>query len=82
MSLTVMDTVAVSLPPEFVAVTVYVAVELTTVGVPEIIPSVVLKTNRPGKVGEMDHDVTAPPLAEGVTEVMAVPLVSVKVAGL
>lgn len=58
------------------------AVELTTVGVPEIVPSVVLKVNPFGNDGEMDHDVTAPPLVDGVTDVMAVPFVSVNVAGL
>ena len=33
-------------------------------------------------VGEMDHEVTAPPLVVGVTVVMAVPFVRVKLFGL
>ena len=55
--------------------------ELSSVGVPEMVPSVVLKAKPPGKVGEIDHVTTSPPLTVGVTEVIAVPLVSVKVDG-
>ena len=54
---------------------------LSSVGVPEIDPSVVLKVRPAGSVAEMLHEVIAPPLAVGVTDVMAVPLVSVKVSG-
>ena len=35
-----------------------------------------------GKDGDTDQDVTGPPLVEGVTAVMAVPLVRVKELGL
>ena len=80
-ALTVMLTVAVSLPPVFVAVMVYVVDVLSSVGVPEIVPSVVLNVRPPGSAGEMDHVTTAPPLTVGVTEVMAVPFVRVKLSG-
>ena len=46
-----------------------------------MVPSVVLKRSPLGRVGEMDQDVTVSPLTVGVTEVMAVPLVRVKVEG-
>ena len=72
---------AVSLPPVLVAVTVYVVELLISVGVPEMVPSVVLKLKPPGRLGEMDQVTTAPPLTVGVTDVMAVPLVSVNVDG-
>ena len=40
-------------------------------------------SDRPaGRDGETDHEVTGPPLALGVTVVIAVPLVSVKEFGL
>ena len=54
---------------------------LSAVGVPEMVPSVVLKVKPPGRDGEMDHVITAPPLTVGVTEVMAVPFVRVNVSG-
>ena len=54
---------------------------LNAVGVPEMVPSDVSKDNPPGKDGEMDHVTTAPPLTVGVTDVMAVPLVSVNESG-
>ena len=54
---------------------------LSSVGVPEIEPSVVLNVNPAGRVAEMDHVVTAPPLEVGVTEVIAVPLVRVNESG-
>ena len=38
--------------------------------------------NPAGSEGETDHEVTGPPLAVGVTVVMAVPLVKVKEFGL
>ena len=81
MAFTVMLTVAVSLPPVLVAVMVYVVDVLSSVGVPEMVPSVVLKAKPPGRVGEMDHVTMSPPLTVGVTEVMAVPFVSVKLSG-
>jgi len=47
------------------------------VGVPEIAP-VEESSERPvGNDGETDHEVTAPPLEEGVEVVMLTPLVSV-----
>ena len=81
MAFTVMLTVAVSLPPVLVAVMVYVVDVLSSVGVPEMVPSVVSNDKPPGKVGEMDQVTTSPPLTVGVTEVMAVPLVRVWVEG-
>ena len=50
---------------------------LISVGVPEIVPSVVLKARPAGRVGEIDQVTTSSPLTVGVTEVMAVPLVRV-----
>ena len=76
-SLTVMVTVAVELPPELLAVTVYCVWDETAVGVPEMAP-VELENRRPaGSVGEIDQETTVPPPALGVTVVIAVPLVSV-----
>ena len=52
------------------------------VGVPEMAP-VDESIDRPaGSDGETDHEVTGPPLALGVTVVMAVPLVKVNEFGL
>ena len=79
--MTVMVTVSVSLPPVLVAVMVYVVDVLSSVGVPEIVPSEVSNDRPPGNEGEMDHVTTSPPLIVGVTEVIAVPLVRVKVDG-
>ena len=82
MSLTTMVTLAVSLPPVLVAVIVYVALEVTAVGVPLIAP-VVESSERPaGSEGETDHEVIVPPFAVGVTVVICVPLVRVNVFGL
>ena len=72
---------AVSLPPELVAVTVYVVEVLSSVGVPEMVPSVVLNVKPAGSVAEMVHDVMSPPFTVGVTDVMAVPLLKTKVSG-
>lgn len=55
--------------------------EDTAVGVPEIDPFVVENERPAGSVGEIDHEVTAPPLALGVAVVIAVPLVSVNELG-
>ena len=41
-----------------------------------------LKDSPDGKVGEIDHDATAPPLAVGVTVVIATPFASVNELGL
>ena len=75
-------TVVVALPPVLLAVTVNVVAEVTTVGVPEMAPLEVSKERPLGRVAEMDHEVTAPPLDVGVTVVMAVFLVRVRVLGL
>ncbi len=72
----------VALPPVLLAVTVNVVAEVTTVGVPEMAPLEVSKERPLGSVAEMDHEVTAPPLDVGVTVVMAVFLVRVRVLGL
>lgn len=74
--------VAVPVPPALVAVTVYVAEGETTEGVPLISPVEVEKARPVGSVGVIDHDVMVPPLAVGVTVVMATSLVSVKELGL
>ena len=76
-----MVTVAVSLPPVLVAVMVYVVDVLSSVGVPEMVPSEVSKDKPAGNEGEMDQVTTSPPLTVGVTEVIAVPLVRVKLDG-
>ena len=58
------------------------AEEVTAEGVPEMAP-VEESSERPdGSEGETDHEVTGPPLAVGVTVVMAVPLVRVNEFGL
>ena len=80
-SFTCIVTVAVPLPPALVAVTVYEVDDETTVGVPLIAPVVVLKDNPVGSDGEIDQEVTAPPLDDGVTVVIVVPLVRVKELG-
>lgn len=50
---------------------------MIAVGVPEIAPVEVEKVRPAGKAGVIDHEVTVPPLADGVAVVMAVPFVSV-----
>ena len=77
-----MFTVAVPLPPALVAVTVYDVDASTAVGVPEIDPFEVEKERPAGRVGEIDQDVTAPPLEVGVTVVMAESLLNVRKLGL
>tara|TARA_B100001121_G_scaffold165860_1_gene144976 strand:+ start:289 stop:453 length:165 start_codon:yes stop_codon:yes gene_type:complete len=47
------------------------------VGVPEISPVEVSRERPAGNDGETDHEVTAPPLDEGVAAVMLTPLVRV-----
>ena len=54
---------------------------MTNVGVPLMAPLDVSKFNPAGTVGEIDHDVTGPPLAVGVTVVIAVPLGNVNELG-
>jgi hypothetical protein len=51
-------------------------------GVPLMAPVEVSKESPEGRVGVMAHEVTAPPLAVGVTAVMATPLANVKELGL
>ena len=51
-------------------------------GVPLMAPVEALSERPEGREGETDHVVMAPPLAVGVTVVMAVPLVSVNELGL
>ena len=75
-------TVAVPLPPAFVAVTVYDVEDDTAVGVPLIAP-VERSNERPaGSVGVIDQEVTSPPFAVGVTAVMALFIVNVNELGL
>ena len=80
-SLTTIVTDAVSVPPVFVAVTVYDAEAVTVVGVPEIAPVVLDKVRPAGSEGETDQEVTAPPLEVGETVVIAVPLVNAGIEG-
>ena len=76
-----MVTVAVELPPLLLAVIVYVADEDAAVGVPEIAPVVVDNARPAGSDGETDQDAIVPPLADGVTLVIAVPFVKVNELG-
>ena len=55
---------------------------MIAVGVPLISPVEVSKDNPAGRDGDTDHDVTGPPLVDGVTAVIAVPFVRVKEFGL
>ena len=71
----------VALPPVLLAVTVNVVAEVTAVGVPEMAPVEVEKERPDGRVAEIDQEVMAPPLALGVTVVMAVPFVRVNEFG-
>ena len=80
--MTWMVTVAVPLPPRLVAVTVYVAEDVTAVGVPLMAPVEESRESPAGSDGETDQEVTFPPLEVGVTVVMAVPFVKVNVFGL
>ena len=51
-------------------------------GVPLMAPVDESRDRPAGREGETDHDVMVPPLAVGVTVVMAVPLVNVNELGL
>ena len=77
-----MVTDAVVLPPVLVAVTVYEAEVVMALGVPLMAPVEESSESPAGKEGETDQDVMVPPLAVGVTVVMAVPLVRVNEFGL
>ena len=70
-----MLTVAVSVPPAFVAVTVNKVVVISTVGVPEIRPFEVSKDRPVGKLGAIDHVTTAPPPDVGFAFAICVPFV-------
>ena len=72
-----MSIVVVAVPPVLVADTVYVVEEDTVDGVPEISPDVVSKFKPVGSDGVIDHETTVPPLTDGVSGVIVVPLVSV-----
>jgi hypothetical protein len=54
-----------------------VVVDTIAVGVPESTPVEESRVSPDGSVGDTDHESTAPPLAEGVTAVIAVPFVKV-----
>jgi len=82
MSLTTMVTVVVALPPVLAAVTVYVAEEVTAVGVPESSPVDESMTRPAGSVGETVQVTTGPPLEVGVAAVMLLSLVKVNEFGL
>jgi len=66
---------AVALPAELDAVTAYVAVGVTAVGVPLMIPVVVLRLRPAGRAGLTLYEATAPPVLEGLFAVIAVPWV-------
>ena len=72
----VIVTVVVILPPVLVALTMYVVVALTTVGVPEISPVTVSNRRPDGSVGVIVQDTTGPPVVVGVSACIAVLLVS------
>ena len=55
---------------------------MTAVGVPLMVPSDVSKDKPAGRVGEIAQDDTVPPLAVGVTDVIATSLVKVNEFGL
>ena len=61
-----MVTVAVSVPPLFDAVIVYTVDGETTVGVPLITPVDVSILRPVGRLGEIDHVATGPPVEVGV----------------
>ena len=72
---TMSEKVAVSEPPELVAVRVYVVLVLPFVGVPE--RTQVFERERPeGSDGETLQETMVPPLFETLTAVMAVPFTS------
>ena len=80
-SLTTMVIVAVALPPVLVAVTVYVAEDVIVVGVPEMAPVDVSNDRPDGRVGDISHETTAPPLEVGVTAVIVKSLFSERELG-
>jgi hypothetical protein len=56
--------------------------DATAVGVPEIDPFEVENDRPAGRAGEIDHDVTFPPLEDGITVVIATPFTNVIELGL
>ena len=70
MSLTTIVMLAVSLPPLLDAVIVYVAEDVTAVGVPLIAPVEESKDRPAGSDGETDHEVIVPPFTVGVVVVI------------
>ena len=76
-----MVTVAVVLPPEFIAVTVYTVDAASTVGVPERTPVLVSKLSPVESAGDIAHDVIAPPEVVGERVLIATSLVKVKEDG-
>ena len=75
MSLTTMVILAVSVPPVLVAVIVYVADDVTAVGVPLIEPVDVSRDKPAGSDGDTEYETTAPPVDVTVSVVIAVPFV-------
>ena len=76
-SLTVIVTLAVSVPPVLVAVIVYEAEDVTAVGVPLSVPVDVSSDSPAGSDGETEYETTVPPVDVTEVVVMAVPLVRV-----
>ncbi len=70
------------LPPVLLAVMVYVAELVIADGVPLMAPVEESSESPDGSDGETAHVVMAPPLAVGVTVVIAVPLVKLNEFGL
>ena len=81
-SLTVMVTVAVSLPPVLLAVMVYEVEAVMADGVPLLAPVDESSESPVGSPGDTDHEVMVPPLTVGVAVVIAVPVVKVNELGL
>ena len=54
---------------------------IAAVGVPQIVPLLVSKVRPVGRDGEIDHEVTEPPVLVAVAVVIAVPFVSVNELG-
>ena len=76
--MTTMVMVAVSVPPVLVAVMVYVAEEVTAVGVPLMAPVEESRERPAGRLGETVHEVMVPPPTVGVSVVMVVPFTRVR----
>ena len=76
-SFTVKSTVAEPLPPAFEAVTVYVAVAITEVGVPETSQFEASSDRPAGNDGATEQVEIAPPLLLGLNAVIADPFVNV-----